>query len=48
MQQDGQAVEDDFVASEQDFDFIDEEVTRFATEFTEKDPLDATVKNALK
>ena len=47
MNHDGQAAEDDFLAEDQDFDFIDEEVTRFATEFSEREPVDATVKNAL-
>ena len=46
MQHDGQGLEDDFQAEDQDFDFIDEEVTRFATELAERDPMDETVKLA--
>ena len=46
MNHEGQVVEDDFQEEDQDFDFIDEEVTRFATEFSEKDPIDATVRDA--
>ena len=46
MNHDGRVIEDEFHAEDQDFDFIDEEVTRFATEFSEKAPIDATVRNA--
>ena len=47
MNQDGQDLQSEFAAQSQDYDFIEEEITRFATEFSEKAPIDATVKNAL-
>ena len=36
-----------FCAEEEDYGFIDEEITRVAKEFSEKEPLDEIVKNAL-
>ena len=47
MNPEGQEVQSEFVVESQDYDFIDEEISRLATEFTEKAPLDSTVKNAL-
>ena len=36
-----------FCAEEEDYGFIDEEITRVAKELSEKEPLDEIVKNAL-
>ena len=36
-----------FCAEEEDYGFIDEEITKFAKEFSEKEPLEEVFKSAL-
>lgn len=38
---------DEIIADDEDYGFIDEEITKFANDLTAKEPLDTVVKNAL-